>query len=229
MTWIKICANTNLEDAQFAADSGADALGFIFAPSTRRVAPKDVRRITDQLPSAIEKIGVFINQRPDNIVETILAAGLTGVQLHGMEELDLVRELRKLSAKAGRPKLAIYKGLHARELMPDQQGSQYGIGFVKNAGDLVDGFLMDSGTAERRGGTGKTFDWDEAAPMVRLLARKHRVIIAGGLNSQNVHRAIQVFSPWGVDAVTGIESEPGKKDHAKVKAFIASVRNEEGK
>jgi phosphoribosylanthranilate isomerase len=226
MTWVKICANTNLEDATLAVDAGADALGFIFAPSTRRVAPKDVRRITDQLPAAVEKIGVFINQRPESIIETVLAAGLTGVQLHGIEELDHVRQLRKLAART-HPKLAIYKGLHARELMPDQHGSQYGIGFVKNAGDLVDAFLMDSGTAERRGGTGKTFDWDEAAPMIKLLARKHRVVIAGGLNPQNVRRAIRVFSPWGVDVVTGVESEPGKKDAAKVKAFIAAVRNGE--
>jgi phosphoribosylanthranilate isomerase len=228
MTWVKICANTNLEDATLAVDAGADALGFIFAPSTRRVAPKDVRRITDQLPAAVEKIGVFINQRPESIIETVLAAGLTGVQLHGIEELDHVRQLRKLAART-HPKLAIYKGLHARELMPDQHGSQYGIGFVKNAGDLVDAFLMDSGTAERRGGTGKTFDWDEAAPMIKLLARKHRVVIAGGLNPQNVRRAIRVFSPWGVDVVTGVESEPGKKDAAKVKAFIAAVRNGETK
>jgi phosphoribosylanthranilate isomerase len=228
MTWVKICANTNLEDATLAVDAGADALGFIFAPSTRRVAPKDVRRITDQLPAAVEKIGVFINQRPESIIETVLAAGLTGVQLHGIEELDHVRQLRKLAARI-HPKLAIYKGLHARELMPDQHGSQYGIGFVKNAGDLVDAFLMDSGTAERRGGTGKTFDWDEAAPMIKLLARKHRVVIAGGLNPQNARRAIQVFSPWGVDVVTGVESEPGKKDAAKVKAFIAAVRNGETK
>jgi phosphoribosylanthranilate isomerase len=228
MTWVKICANTNLEDATLAVDSGADALGFIFAPSTRRVAPKDVRRITDQLPAAVEKIGVFINQRPESIIETVLAAGLTGVQLHGIEELDHVRQLRELAARI-HPKLAIYKGLHARELMPDQHGSQYGIGFVKNAGDLVDAFLMDSGTAERRGGTGKTFDWDEAAPMIKLLARKHRVVIAGGLNPQNARRAIQVFSPWGVDVVTGVESEPGKKDAAKVKAFIAAVRNGENK
>jgi phosphoribosylanthranilate isomerase len=228
MTWVKICANTNLEDATLAVDAGADALGFIFAPSTRRVAPKDVRRITDQLPAAVEKIGVFINQRPESIIETVLAAGLTGVQLHGIEELDHVRQLRKLAART-HPKLAIYKGLHARELMPDQHGSQYGIGFVKNAGDLVDAFLMDSGTAERRGGTGKTFDWDEAAPMIKLLARKHRVVIAGGLNPQNARRAIQVFSPWGVDVVTGVESEPGKKDHAKLKAFIAAVRNGENK
>jgi phosphoribosylanthranilate isomerase len=228
MTWVKICANTNLEDATLAVDAGADALGFIFAPSTRRVAPKDVRRITDQLPAAVEKIGVFINQRPESIIETVLAAGLTGVQLHGIEELDHVRQLRKLAART-HPKLAIYKGLPARELMPDQHGSQYGIGFVKNAGDLVDAFLMDSGTAERRGGTGKTFDWDEAAPMIKLLARKHRVVIAGGLNPQNARRAIQVFSPWGVDVVTGVESEPGKKDAAKVKAFIAAVRNGENK
>jgi phosphoribosylanthranilate isomerase len=228
MTWVKICANTNLEDATLAVAAGADALGFIFAPSTRRVAPKDVRRITDQLPAAVEKIGVFINQRPESIIETVLAAGLTGVQLHGIEELDHVRQLRKLAARI-HPKLAIYKGLHARELMPDQHGSQYGIGFVKNAGDLVDAFLMDSGTAERRGGTGKTFDWDEAAPMIKLLARKHRVVIAGGLNPQNARRAIQVFSPWGVDVVTGVESEPGKKDAAKVKAFIAAVRNGENK
>jgi phosphoribosylanthranilate isomerase len=229
MTWVKICANTTLEDAKFAAEAGADALGFIFAPSTRRVAPKDVRRIVDQLPSAVEKIGILINQRPDFIIETVVTAGLTGVQLHGVEDATHVRELRKLASKAGLKKLTIYKGLHASELMPEEEGGQYGISFVKDAGDLVDAFLMDSGTAERRGGTGKTFDWDEAAPMVRLLARKHRVIIAGGLSPQNVHRAIQVFSPWGVDVVTGVESEPGKKDHAKVQAFITAVRRAEGK
>ncbi len=229
MTWVKICATTNLEDAQIAVDAGADALGFIFAPSSRRVSPRDVAKITAQLPPAVEKIGVFINQRTSIIVDTVREAGLTGVQLHGTEELAAARELRKQAEAGGRKSLRIIKGLHARELMPDQPGGEYGLTFVRGGSGVIDGLLLDSGTPERRGGTGRTFDWDEAAPMVTLLGRKEKVIIAGGLNPENVSRALRLFSPWGIDVVTGVEREPGKKDRQKVKAFIAAVRAAEGK
>lgn len=228
MTWVKICATTSLDDAQIAVETGADALGFIFAPSARRMSPKDVAKITAKLPNSIEKIGVFVNQRPEIIVDTVQDAGLTGVQLHGSEELALVRELRKRAIAASLGGLRVLKGLHVRELMPEHPESAYGITFVRGAAELVDGVLLDSGTPERRGGTGRTFDWDEAAPMVRLLARKHNVVVAGGLNAQNVTRAMKLFSPWGVDVVSGVEREPGKKDPEKIKAFIAAVRAAEG-
>lgn len=228
MTWVKICATTSTEDALASVDAGADALGFIFAPSARRMTPKDVGQITNHLPKTIEKFGVFINQRPAIVLETVLTAGLTGVQLHGSEDVASVRELARLRQQRG-AKFKILKGLHARELMPEHSGGAYGVEFTRSAGDVVDAYLLDSGTPERRGGTGKTFDWDEAAPMVRLLARKHKVVIAGGLNAGNVRRAIGIFGPWGVDVVTGVEREPGKKDHEKLKAFVAAVRSVEEK
>jgi phosphoribosylanthranilate isomerase len=186
----------------------------VFAPSARRISPKEVGRITAQLRGSIEKIGVFVNQTPEIILDTVEKARLSGVQLQGDETPEAARELKKSNQA-----LKVIKTVHMREsqiaqLELDEMG-------------IYDGLLFDSGTKENRGGTGVTFDWNENAPMIRFLGRKFRVIIAGGLKPENVSTAIKTFSPAGVDVVTGVESAPGKKDPGKIKAFIDAARGAE--
>ena len=215
MTWIKICGNTNLEDARAAVEAGVDALGFVFAPSVRRISPRDAGKIIGELPAEVEKIGVFVNQSAEIVLDTVEKAGLTGVQLHGGETVGYARELL---AKARQRKLI--KGVH----MTTPDGTMGKAAELAEGADVFAAVLFDSSTPERGGGTGKTFDWQEAVPVVRLLARKFRVIIAGGLTAANVGEAIELFRPWGVDVVSGVESQPGKKDLGKVRAFVAAAK-----
>ncbi|HYL96117.1 MAG TPA: phosphoribosylanthranilate isomerase [Terriglobales bacterium] len=218
MTWIKICGTTNLEDALAAVEAGANALGFVFAPSPRRVSPRDAARITAGLPPSVEKIGVFVNQSVDLVLDTVEKAGLTGVQLHGEED---VRYARQLQQKNGR--LRVVKAISLREV-GDGKGKGLELAMQEEAAKTFSALLLDSGSGAKRGGTGTSFDWQEAAPMVRLLGKKFPLIIAGGLNSENVAKALRIFQPWGVDVVSGVEQAPGKKEPAKLREFIAAVR-----
>jgi phosphoribosylanthranilate isomerase len=213
-TWIKICGTTNLEDARASVDAGANALGFIFAPSPRRISPKDARRIIAELPDEIEKIGVFVNQIPDLIADTIETAGLTGIQLHGDEDAEFVRQLRRVARLA-----KIYK------VLPMRVASNAAAADVLDFADAgITALLLDSAADGKRGGSGRMFDWDDAAPLVQLLGRKFKIVVAGGLTSANVGKAIATFHPYGVDVVSGVERDPGKKDTEKIRAFIAAVR-----
>ena len=212
--WVKICGTTNLEDAQASIEAGADALGFVFAPSTRRISPKDVGKITAQIAPAVEKFGVFVNQSPEIIVDTVRKARLTGVQLQGDEEPVVAHELKELV-----PGLKVFKTIHMREAQIAEMDLKLMAAY--------DGLLFDSGTKENRGGTGIAFDWNSNAPMIRFLTRKFRVIIAGGLTPMNVGQALRLFAPAGVDVVSGVEREPGRKDHDNVRAFIAAAKRTE--
>ncbi len=217
--WVKICGTTNREDARAAVEAGADALGFIFAPSPRRISPKDAKKIIAELPKEVERVGVFVNQRPEIILDTVKTAGLTGVQLHGDEEEDDIRALRARSKQ-----LVLYKALPPQlmELVAREGGALFRAS--REMVDLFRAVLLDSGSGHRRGGTGKTFDWEAAAPFVSLLGKHLNVVIAGGLHASNVSRAIELFHPWGVDVVSGVEKEPGKKDHEKVRAFVKAAK-----
>lgn len=214
--WVKICGNTNPEDARAAVEAGADALGFIFAPSPRRVSPKDAGKIIAELPAQIEKIGVFLNQSLEIVLDTIEKAGLTGVQLHGDEDVEFAREVRRRARR-----LRIYKSLSLEDL-------DHAMARGASLTDVVfSALLLDSSAGARQGGTGKTFSWREAAPVVRFLSRKTKIVIAGGLRVDNVAQAIELFRPWGVDVVSGVEREPGKKDLGKLREFVAAVRASE--
>ena len=218
--WIKICGTTNVEDARSAVDAGADALGFIFAPSPRRIKPRDAARIISELPGAVEKIGVFVNQTPELIRATMEEAGLTGVQLHGDEDVEFARTLLKaVDGREQRPRII-------KALPLAIGGSEKSVAFDAGAEEVLDALLLDSGADARRGGTGRQFDWQDAAPMVRFVARKFKIIVAGGLNPSNVTEAVRLFHPWGVDVVSGVEKEPGRKDPVKLREFIAAVREE---
>ena len=200
-----------------ALDAGADALGFIFAQSPRRISPREAKRIIAAVSPRAEIVGVFVNQKSKVILETAEKAGLTGVQLHGDETLEFAHELRE-GARAAGIKLRIYKAIAMKHFT----AGGFDLALPKN---LISAYLLDSGSWAKRGGTGKKFDWKQAAPLVRFVGARFDVIIAGGLNPENVAKAIRLFQPWGVDVVSGVECEPGKKDHEKVRAFVKAAKN----
>jgi phosphoribosylanthranilate isomerase len=213
--WIKICATTNLDDARASHDAGANALGFLLAPSPRRLAPDAVAAIIAQLPPSIEKIGVVVNQSPEALKQLAETIGLTGFQLQGDEPPEQLPEYRRA---LGLRKLI--KTLQARELLADPAKLD---GYLAQR-DSFDAILLDSGVPGSRGGTGQTFDWNAALPIVERIKRHRPVIIAGGLNPSNVAEAIHLFDPCGVDVVSGVELAPGKKDPVKLRDFIAAAR-----
>jgi phosphoribosylanthranilate isomerase len=206
--WVKICANTSLEDALVAADAGADAVGFVFAASPRRVTPAQAAAIVRELPATIEKIGVFVNAPLAEIVSAVEMCGLTGVQLHCGGDETLTAQVR---ARFG-PKLRILRVVHFKPeaTIPEDPNA--------------DGFLIDSRNATAVGGTGVAYDWRLAASTLFQNAQARRIIAAGGLTPENVAEAIARLRPWGVDVVSGVEVAPGQKDAAKVRAFVAQAR-----
>jgi phosphoribosylanthranilate isomerase len=217
--WIKICGNTSLDDARLAANADADAVGFVFAPSPRQVTPEQVAAITTELPPHIEKIGVFVDAAFDEISSAIVAAGLTGVQLHFDAPPELPRRLR---SRFG-PSLRI---LGVEHFDAEQAGKGKTAPRVPNPPDPnIDAILVDSKTARAAGGTGVAYDWALASETLfqNATGREPLMIAAGGLTPENVAEAIATLHPWGVDVVTGVEAMPGRKDPAKVRAFILNA------
>ena len=212
--WIKICGNTSLEDALMAAEAGADALGFVFAPSPRRVTQAQVAAIVPQLPVAIEKIGVFVDASLDEIAVTVGSCGLTGVQLHFEAAPELPAKLRERFG-AG---IRILRVVHFDAESVADQLARHALNPHLNA------VLIDSRTATATGGTGMTFDWVSARNTAFADAGSLKLVAAGGLNPGNVAEAIATLKPWGVDAVSGVEAAPGRKDPDKVRAFISRAR-----
>ena len=213
--WIKICGNTSLADAQLAAEARADAVGFVFAPSPRQVTAATVAKITPSLPNTIEKIGVFMHSTAEDMVAAVRSCGLTGVQLHFDAAADLPARLRDQLG----PEVRILRVMHF------EVGSDWAAKLAAyDADPNVDGVLVDSRTATAVGGTGLAFDWEAAAKTVFQDGKARKRIAAGGLTPDNVAEAIATLRPWGVDAVSGVEAAPGRKDPARVRAFVANAR-----
>jgi len=214
MTWVKICGMTNLEDALVAVEAGADAVGFVFyEKSPRCVTVERAQEICAKLPEKIDRIGVFVNEAPERVSETTDRAGLTAVQFHG----DEWKSPREYSVNRD-----AFFALPMLEIVRDPSNAIFSLRNVKSFPNLV-GFLLDSGTAEKRGGTGKSFPWGDALSFSSLKTLQ-RVVIAGGLTPSNVSTAAELLHPWGVDVVSGVEASPGKKDPEKVRAFVRAVR-----
>jgi phosphoribosylanthranilate isomerase len=219
--WIKICANTNLEDAQLAAELGADAVGFVFAPSARRVTAAEVARITPHLPEGVECVGVFPALQAEEIADAAQESGLTAVQLHGGVNLELVRQLDRIFN--GQVKLIqtvpwqIDNGDMSAALVAQQLKEIAAEG-------LVDRVLIDSKTSSASGGTGVSFDWNAARTTFAEAGTGLKLIVAGGLRSENVAEAIGRLNPWGIDVASGVEQSPGRKDSEKLAAFIRAAR-----
>jgi phosphoribosylanthranilate isomerase len=218
--WVKICGTTSFEDAEVAIKAGANALGFVFAPSPRRVTAEQVAAITARLPRAIETFGVFLDAFSYDISTTVEVCGLTGVQLHSMADPSLPLRLREhFSAMPGRRRLGILQVLHFRTPAEFERELE-----ALSHDHSVDAVLVDSRTATAAGGTGVPFDWAAASATFRRMAPHVRLLAAGGLTPENVRGAIETLEPWGVDVVTGVESAPGRKDPARVRAFVAAAR-----
>ncbi len=211
--WIKICGTTSVEDALLACEAGASAVGFVFASSPRQVTPAEAAAITQHLPAEVEKIGVFVDTPLQEIYSAVRTCGLTGVQLHFEAGHDMPARLRELLG----PSLRILRVVHFSPAAAHQVS-------VIDRDPHVDAVLVDSRTGAAPGGTGIPFDWEAARVSVFQSEHGHRRIAAGGLNPENVAEAVAKLRPWGVDAVSGVEAEPGRKDRFKLLEFIRNAR-----
>jgi phosphoribosylanthranilate isomerase len=218
MTWVKICGITNVEDALHAVDAGADALGFVFyEKSPRKAEVGTTREIIRELPERVEKVGVFVDHKPEQIREIVLQTGLTTVQLHGKQLLDRVWS----------EKVPVEQSLGVSKVIPVIPGDSLkdrGVLISEGGHERVFALLFDSQSNGNMGGTGTTFDWRGTRAMVQVISLKIPVIVAGGLTATNAAEAIRLLQPFGVDVSSGVEARPGKKDPAKVSAFIQAVR-----
>jgi len=204
VTWIKICGTTSERDADIAIRAGANALGFIMAASPRQVTDTAAYSIGTIVPKSVETIGVFVNESLEILVETARFCKFSGVQLHGDEDANYIAQLRKQLAGVKIVKASTVENL-------------------ESAGDAKpDAWLIDSSPGSKRGGTGKTFAWQQAQPVITKL--REPVIVAGGLTVENVQDALGVLRPWGVDVVSGVESYHGRKHPGLVMQFIDTVR-----
>lgn len=198
--WVKICGITRLEDAMDAARFGADAVGFVFAESPRRIAPDDARRISWGLNGKVQKVGVFVDRPLEEVRETVDYCGLDLVQLHGSESPEYCAELGDM----------VIKALHVNGSFDVARAVAY----------RCRALLFDSHSPERSREAGRTFDWN----LLRLLEGGRRIIVAGGLGPENVGAAVKASHPYGVDVSSGIESEPGIKDPVLMYRFIEKAR-----
>jgi len=196
MIRVKICGICDLDGAQAAAESGADLIGFHFCHSDRRVTPEDAKSIVDSLSVRPSIVGVFIDQDPDEVRQIAEFVDLDLVQLHGSEAPGF---------DAGKP---VIKVLKVRD------------GQVPHVDEWPDPIMLDSWSADQRGGTGKTWDWE----LARELAARRRVFIAGGLEPGNVGKVVTALKPYGVDVSSGVEARVRVKDPEKVRAFVHAVR-----
>jgi phosphoribosylanthranilate isomerase len=219
--WVKICGNTNLEDAALAAELGADAVGFVFAESPRRVTAAQVAAITPHLPDSVERVGVFHSHDEEEIARTASESGLTTVQLHGGLDEGLLERLAKRFA--GR--VQIIQTLH---WTIDSTESTAGLlaGQIERIAAMrtSDRVLIDSKVGSAGGGTGKTYDWSAARGVLASSPAGIRLIVAGGLKPENVGLAIAQLRPWGVDVSSGVEESPGRKSSDKLRQFIENAR-----
>jgi phosphoribosylanthranilate isomerase len=202
MTQIKICGITNIDDALCAAESGADAVGFIFHPaSPRYMAPQRVKEIVAALPRGITTVGVFVNREAEEIARTVEHCGLDLIQLHGDESPE-----------------------YCRRFAPERIIKAVFPGTPEDLATLtayrVRAFLVDFRDADRCGGTGKRTDWKLAA----RLAKERPLILAGGLTLENIGEALVAVAPDSVDINSGIEKAPGIKDHDRMRRIIGIVR-----
>jgi phosphoribosylanthranilate isomerase len=195
---IKICGITNSDDARAAVEGGATALGFNFFPASPRfVTVDDAGHVIASLPATVCKVGVFVNVAPEQVTATVRALALDVAQLHGDETpAQFPRDIRVWKAVRVDAKF----NPEALDALP------------------VEAVLLDSAGGGLYGGSGQSFDWSRAT------GSKCKIVLAGGLDADNVARAIEQARPWGVDACSRIESSPGKKDHARMAAFLKAAR-----
>ena len=213
--WVKICANTNVEDALMAAERGADAVGFVFAPSVRQVTAAQVREIAAAMPDRVERVGVFGKLAADDIARAAETARLTAVQLHGGLDLKLAEQLGKLG-------IDVIHTVHWAVGEDSAERVRADLTALRNVAENAR-VLVDAKVGKVSGGLGVAYDWAEASTVLRGQAGL-RVIVAGGLRPDTVAEAVHVLAPWGVDVASGVEAQPGRKDATRVREFIEKAR-----
>jgi len=198
---VKICGITNIDDALYVAELGADALGFIFVKSSPRyIAPKTARKIIQELPPFIIPVGVFADVLQEEILGVIEQTGIKCVQLHGNETLKQL---------AGFP-VPVYKSFRVDSSFNPEILRRY----------KESAYLLDTKISDELGGTGKTFDWE-----IAVKAKEYgRIILAGGLKPENIIEAVQIVQPYAVDVNSGVEQCPGKKDYGKLKLLFELLK-----
>ncbi len=203
MTWIKICGITNLNDALDAASLGVDALGFVFAPSPRRIDPETARQIIQGLPQGLLKVGIFVDEERSEIERVAACCGINTLQFHGQESRAYCRSFS----------YPVIKAVHIKNLASLKDIEEYGEFRI----------LLDSYSPFQAGGTGCCFSWE----FVSAIGKKDRFIVSGGLTAGNVAEAIREIMPFGVDVSSGVEERPGKKDFSKMLQFVKEVKKNE--
>jgi phosphoribosylanthranilate isomerase len=199
---VKICGITSLRDAMAAAEAGADALGFVFyEPSPRCVTLETAARIIARLPPSMVKVGLFVDAPEELVVRAIGECGLSLLQFHGAESPEYCVQFGLMSMKAFR-----IRDVESLQALPNYR---------------TDAWLLDAYSPAKVGGTGETFNWDLAVQAQHL---GRPIFLAGGLTPENVAEAIRRVRPYAVDVSSGVESAPGKKDPARVKAFIQAAK-----
>ncbi len=199
---VKICGIKDKNMAHVAIEAGADALGFVFAPSPRRVTPEVVRNIIQSLPEFVMKVGVFVDTPISSVRDIARYCALTTLQFHGQEEVDYCLQFR----------LPIIKAIKVTEkgrFIPDP---------ARYVG-IAELFLADTYQKKNAGGTGRTFPWQK----IDSIKKYGPVILAGGLRPDNVYQALSIAQPWGVDVSSGVETD-GAKDSRKIRKFIQEIR-----
>ena len=203
MVKAKVCGITTPEDALTAANSGADAVGLVFAESPRKLSVEQAREIAATLPDGVLKVGVFVDEEPEKALWIVRELGLDYAQLHGDESPETVTFLRGEGVK-------VIKALRVR-----------GAGSLAAMdGYEADLFLLDAWSEKARGGTGERFDWEVA----KSYGGRGNILVSGGLTPENVREAIRFFEPYGVDASSSLEDAPGKKNGERVRRFVSAAK-----
>jgi phosphoribosylanthranilate isomerase len=209
---VKICGITRAQDAELAVGLGAHALGFVFWPgSPRRIDPQAAKTIAAGVPAGVAKVGVFVDETAAEIARVMDEVGLDVAQLHGHESPEFCRELMAQLKVNGAGTARVIKAIGLKN------GGEVNVGDFDS--DIV--LLLDAHDPERRGGTGKTVNWDVA----RDIAATRPAILAGGLNAANIKLAIRSVRPYGIDVSSGVESSPGIKDPNRMRSFFEALHD----
>ena len=199
---IKFCGITNIEDALYAAELNAWAVGFVFAKSPRKVPEDTVKKIVGKLPPYVSRVGVFVNEDVKNIERIAKSCKLDMAQLHGDESPEFCNEVKKFTK--------VIKAFRIKD--------EDGLKILKDYDVTL--YLLDTYHSHLRGGIGKTFNWDLA---VKAREFGKDIILAGGLSPENIVQAVEKVKPYAVDISTGVEKSPGKKDKKKMKEIISKI------
>lgn len=211
-TRIKMCGLTREKDIEAGINAGLDALGFIFYDkSPRNVSPDFVRSVVSKIGPFTDCIGVFVNREREEVEEIVEYCGLSHAQLHGNEDPKYCERVERFASPC-----RVIKAIRVSEDSTKEDFSQYT--------DVIHGFLLDTYSKGIAGGTGATFDWS----IIPCLQLQRPIILAGGLDPDNVKDALQQVQPFGLDVNSGVELEPGIKDHGKLFEFVRRVRSFEG-